>query len=281
VVPFQSWNDMRARHLGKYRQQYRYRCPNGPRCRHAEVEPYVRPAASIIDWSNLGVRIADRSEHGLPPLVPNTLARIRKGLDMLGTRRMILTVNHGGHDGRPVPADAAPLATRTAKIGDALLIPCGGQRNTVPTLAIDPMRTRMANPKGYEALLVPPHAEESFIVTARNNVLPCPVSEPVTSVTAKGRHHWLVIPYRNAKTKTTGQPLHTLGTVDSAALCEPAPVVEECRYRMIQPREQLLAQRFPRDYIVHGNQGEQTMQAGNAVSCNVAQWLGERVKAVL
>ncbi|WP_328888346.1 hypothetical protein [Streptomyces sp. NBC_00316] len=50
---------------------------------------------------------------------------------------------------------------------------------------------------------------------------------------------------------------------------------------MIQPREQLLAQRFPGECIVHGTKGEQTMQAGNAVSCNVAQWIGERVAGVL
>jgi len=57
--------------------------------------------------------------------------------------------------------------------------------------------------------------------------------------------------------------------------------VEECHYRMLQPREQLLAQRFPRDYIVHGNRGEQTMQAGNAVPANVAQWLGGHALALL
>ncbi|MEV7081548.1 hypothetical protein AB0N88_23915 [Streptomyces sp. NPDC093516] len=33
--------------------------------------------------------------------------------------------------------------------------------------------------------------------------------------------------------------------------------------------------------MVHGNKGEQTMQAGNAVSCNVAQWIGERVTDAL
>ncbi|MEV6109886.1 DNA cytosine methyltransferase [Streptomyces sp. NPDC051940] len=281
VAAVQSWNNPRARHLGKYRRQYRYVCPNGARCRHTVVEPYVRPAASIIDWTDLGVRIADRPAHRLPPLAANTVTRIRKGLAMLGDQRMLLTVNHAGHDGRAFPADAAPLSTRTARIGDALLVPAGGTWNTTPTLTSEPMRTRLANPKGFEALVTPPQADDSFIVTARNNVLPTPVSEPVTSVTAKGRHHWLVIPYRNADAKTAGQPLHTLGTKDSAAICEPAPVLEDCRYRMVKPREQLLAQRFPHTYVVHGNQGEQTMQAGNAVSVNVARWLGERIKAVL
>jgi C-5 cytosine-specific DNA methylase len=39
---------------------------------------------------------------------------------------------------------------------------------------------------------------------------------------------------------------------------------------MLKPREQLRAQHFPDSYIVADNQGEQTMQAGNAVSANVA-----------
>ncbi|PGH49311.1 DNA cytosine methyltransferase [Streptomyces sp. Ru87] len=321
VAALQSWKKPGARHLGKYRQQYLYRCPNGSKCRHAVVEPYVRPAADIIDWTNLGVRIADRPAHKLPPLAANTLRRIRAGLDLLGDRRMVLTVNHGGHDGRPVPVDAAPLAARTAKIGDALLVPAGGTWNTTATPTGEPMRTRLANPKGFEALVTPPdafyvknyggnarpsdmvrnitepfgtvtardshalavpaEAEDAFVVTLRRNATATPVAEPVDTVTASGRHHWLVIPYRNAATKTTGDPLHTLGTVDSAAIASPAPALEECRYRMIQPREQLLAQRFPRDYVVHGTKGEQTMQAGNAVSCNVAQWLGQRVMDAL
>jgi DNA (cytosine-5)-methyltransferase 1 len=281
VDAFQSWKKPGVRKLGKYGQQYVYRCPNGSRCRHAIVQPYVRPAASIIDWSNLGVRIGDRADRGMRPLAANTVTRIRSGLRLLGDQRMVVTVNHGGHDGRAFAADTAPLPARTAKIGDALLVPSGGTWNTTATTTADPMRTRMANPKGFEALVTPPQADDSFIVTLRNHSSARPVTEPVDTVTGQGRHHWLVIPYRNAAIKTTGEPLHTLGTVDSAGLASPAPVLEDCHYRMIQPREQLLAQRFPDQYVVHGNRGEQTMQAGNAVSCNTAQWLASRLLKVL
>lgn len=281
VTAFQSWKK-EGRRLGKYGQQYVYRCPNGPRCRHAIVEPYVRPAASIIDWTNLGVRIGDRGAHGLRPLAANTVTRIRKGLELLGNRRMVLTVNHAGHDGRAFPADGAPLPARTAKIGDAILVPSGGTWNTTATSTAEPMRTRMANPKGFEALVTPPQADDSFIVTLRRNSTARPVSEPVDTVTGQGRHHWLVIPYRTGnQPKATSEPLHSLTGKGTAALLEPQPALEDCHYRMIQPREQLLAQRFPSDYIVLGNKGEQTMQAGNAVSCNVAQWLGRRVAEVL
>ncbi|WP_343120330.1 DNA cytosine methyltransferase, partial [Clostridioides difficile] len=50
--------------------------------------------------------------------------------------------------------------------------------------------------------------------------------------------------------------------------------VEDCYFRMLKPREAANAQAFPRHYIIHGNQGEQQMQAGNAVAVNVAHWLG-------
>lgn len=50
---------------------------------------------------------------------------------------------------------------------------------------------------------------------------------------------------------------------------------------MLTPREQLCAQRFPLDYVVLGGKTDQTLQAGNAVSANVAQWLGSPVAAVL
>jgi DNA (cytosine-5)-methyltransferase 1 len=50
---------------------------------------------------------------------------------------------------------------------------------------------------------------------------------------------------------------------------------------MLKPREQLSAQRFPTTYVVLGNVGEQTMQAGNAVSVNAAHWFGERIREAL
>jgi DNA (cytosine-5)-methyltransferase 1 len=233
VAAVQTWRN--GRRIGKYKQQYDYRCPNRS-CGHAIVEPYIRPAASIIDWTNLGVRIGDRHQHGLRPLVANTRKRIQAGLDRLGgDKPMVLTVNHGGHDGRGVRADEWPLASRTVKIGDAVL--------------------------------TPPAARDAFVVEYRRNGGAEPAhTRPLATVTAKGNHHGLVIPYRDG---------HDLSAVIQA------PQIEDCHYRMIQPREQLYAQRFPTEYVVLGGRAEQTMQAGNAVSCNVAQWVGSRVATAL
>jgi DNA (cytosine-5)-methyltransferase 1 len=270
VNAIQSWRN--GRKIGKYKQQYDYRCPRS-QCRHSIVEPYVRAASDIIDWANVGERIGDRTK----PLAATTMARIRTGLAMFPSERTVLTLNHSGHDGRPFPADHSPLPSRTVKIGEGLLVPAGGGWNTTATTTADPMRTRMANPKGFEALVSPP-----FVVELRRNSKAKSTDKPLATVTASGNHHGLVIPYRKGKAKPASDPLLTLATKDSAGVFQSAaPEIENCYFRMLQPREQLLAQRFPNEYIVHGTKGEQTMQAGNSVSCNVAQWVGSRVKAVL
>jgi DNA (cytosine-5)-methyltransferase 1 len=301
--------------IGKYRQQYTYVCPR----QHAQVEPYVRPAASVIDWSDLGERIGDRRK----PLAASTMARIRAGLAKYPASRTVITTNHDGHDGRAIDADTAPLPTRSTKIGEGILVPSGGTWNQDATSTSEPFRTRMANPKGYEALASGP---EPLIVEYRNHADAEPVTAPMATVTAQGNHHALVVPdgaiyvknyggnarpnkdmskpvtvplgtltatdhhalvvpYRNGTAKPARQPLLTLATRDSAALAVPAAQaavhVEDCTFRMLGPREQLGAQRFPTDYRVHGNLGQQTAQAGNAVSVNAARFIGERLAPVL
>ncbi|MFI5960465.1 DNA cytosine methyltransferase [Cryptosporangium sp. NPDC051539] len=332
VYAVQAWRNLRKRKVGKYRQQYDYKCPNQA-CRHAVVEPYVLPAAAAIDWTDLGTRIGDRAR----PLAAATVKRIAAGLELFATEPSMVTVDHGelAADGRIYPAFARPLPTRTVRIGDgvaippALLTPCGGNWNTTATTSAEPMRTRMANEKGFEGLAVTPAA---WLTVMRNHSSAEPLDAPMSTITTSGHHHYLtvapaggaapapdpaafyvknygghaepkhmvkrtgseplgvitsqdhhalVVPYRKDSAKTTGQPLHTLATRESAALVRPAVAVEDCSFRMLQPREHLRGQRFPDTYLVTGNQGEQTMQAGNAVSSNVAQWLGSRVADVL
>jgi len=278
VAALQHWKPGAKRILdqpiGKYREQYVYICPR----QHAQVEPYVRPAAAVIDWSDLGERIGERRR----PLASKTMERIRTGLSRYPTGRTVITTNHDGHDGRAFPADAAPLPTRSTKVGEGILVPSGGTWNQSATSTVEPMRTRMANPKGYEALVTAPDA---MIVEFRRNGTAEPVDHPMATVTAQGNHHGLVVPYRNGCARPADQPLHTLATHDSAGLLGPAgPVpaqVEECTFRMLTPREQLGAQAFPAEYRVHGNKGQQTAQAGNAVSVNAARFIGNRLAPVL
>lgn len=308
VHAVQAWKDPRKPKIGKYRQQYVYRCPNSA-CRHAIVEPYVAPASTAIDWTDVGTRIGDRTR----PLADKTMARIRAGLAMFA-QPTVVNANHD--DDRAYPAAGAPLASRTTRIGDGLaspsmLVPAGGTWNDTAVPVSEPMRTRTA--REAEGVLFSPflsvlrsgrpynigtdgplatlvangsgHAlvqPEPFVAMLRRNGTATPTAAPLATLAAGGNHHALVIPYRRAaKPSTTAEPLHTLATHDSAGLVGPAVDVNDCYFRMLKPREHLRGQRFPDSYLVKGNKGEQTMQAGNAVSANVAQWLGSALREVL
>ncbi|PJE01217.1 DNA cytosine methyltransferase [Mycobacterium haemophilum] len=351
----QSWKRPTARHIGKYRTQYTYRCPNTA-CRNRVVEPFVRPAATAIDWTDLGQRIGDRTK----PLAAATMRRIRTGLQQFAQPAVIST-NHGT-DGetRTTPASGAPLPTRSTKNGEAIacppflldrrayhdgdarrikpvsepvgtitangrphtvvtppmIVPAGGSWNETATTTGEPLRTRMT--RDTEGLCTP----APWITVLRNHADVTPLSDPLATVATGGgtggghqaltvppgafiqKHHGgldytaighmtksvtdplpgivarpnlsLVIPYRKGTAKPTGEPLHTVATRDSAALLAATESIDinDCRFRMLTPREHGRAQRFADDYRVVGNRSEQTMGFGNAVSANVAQWLG-------
>lgn len=259
----QVWRKQRVRKVGKYRRQYDYRCPNRT-CRHALVEPYVLPAAAAIDWTDPGVRIGDRPDHGLPPLRPNTLRRIQTGLDLFTD-----------------PTQPAAGQGEGSSIRAGLLVPSGGTWRDEATSVGVPMPARTT--RENDALCAP--AGAFYVKNQGGHLLDRyvvkPVEEPPGTVTANGRHT-LVVPYRRGATPhALDRPLSTVATRDQHALMHTGPAIEDCHYRMLRPREQLRAQRFPDSYVVTGNVGEQTMQAGNAVSSNVAQWLARQVAAVL
>jgi hypothetical protein len=196
-----------------------------------------------------------------------------------------LVVNSNHDDNRAFPAGAAPLATRSTKIGEAVVTPPfitmlrSNNRATLP--ADEPMATLATGNHHY--LTIPPGAFYMKNFTPRGNpgqMCKDVRTDPFGSITSVD-HHALVVPYRRGRAKSSSEPLLTLGTRDSAGLCSIETVAEDCYYRMLKPREHLRGQRFRDDYEVKGNLGEQTMQAGNAVPCNVAQWIGSKLAAVL
>jgi DNA (cytosine-5)-methyltransferase 1 len=153
--------------VGKYgirNGQYVYKCPNGA-CRHSTVTPLERPAAAVIDWNDLGVPIAERAQHGLPDLVPNTLRRIGLGVRLFARPVTVAAAGNtyerpGSGYVRAWPADQTPFMAQQATNTTGLAWPpfvdaCGGSWNTEPYPVDQPFRTRMANPKGFEALVVP------------------------------------------------------------------------------------------------------------------------------
>lgn len=314
VESFQAWKKPGARKIGKYGRQYVYCCPR-TECGQAVAEPFVLPAAAAIDWSDLGTPIGDRKR----PLAANTLRRVKAGLEMFGEPMTVAVGGNtwerpGSGYVRAWPV-SRPLNARTGTPAEGLVLPVGGANHDQhPTVTGEPFRTRVT--RDTDALLTPPFLTMlrgpqnaptriddplATITTGRNHGLTVPpsfllknyggycppernvtrVTDPVSPITAND-HHALVIPYRRGHATTTGSPFHTMATRDSAAIVQPDDAdVAACRLRMLKPREHLRAQRFPDAYVVTGNQGEQTMQAGNAVSANVANWLGRAVAAVL
>jgi len=179
--------------MGRYRQQYLYRCPHSG-CRNAVVEPPALPAAAAIDWADLGARIGDRAR----PMRPATRARIAAGLARYARP---ITIEAAGHtyERRPGtrawPADAAPLTAQTATATKALacpplIVPAGGTWRDEPAPATIPFPARTT--RENDGIAFPP-----FITVHRgrdNDIRTVPVTGPLTAVTASGNHLGLAVP---------------------------------------------------------------------------------------
>jgi DNA (cytosine-5)-methyltransferase 1 len=292
VRPVQAWK--RAdRQRGRYGQQYAWRCP-ATACRGAEVFPRVLPAAVAIDWSLAGTRIGDR----VRPLAPKTVARIDAGL-----RRYAHA--HRSNDALLVPAggtwndDAAttggPFRTRTTRETEALVVPVEGRDGVCARRVSEPARTQTA--RLQDALLVPlrnngvarpagtapaptvaaagnHHALVMRNMTARGDQgqMCTPMDEPLRTILAEQRQslvrwdHLLVPYYGTAIARRVSEPASTVTTVERHALVGPAPSVDDCLFRMLEPHEIQLAMAFPETYVLLGNKRERVRMCGNAVT---------------
>jgi DNA (cytosine-5)-methyltransferase 1 len=312
----QRWKRPDRRRIGKYGPQYLYRCPRDS----SVVEPLVAPAAGAIDLDDVGTRIGDRKR----PLSARTRARIQWGVDTfvqpviaqvagntyerpgyhrarpafgapLATRNttgedaivvppVMVNVNHD--DARVYPSGAAPLPSRTTKIGDlgvsAPFITMA--RNNSTATSIDEPLAAVTTSGHHHYLTTPPGAfiTKAYAGNAQPRHLCKPITEPLGSITTKD-HHYLVVPYRKgARPRPAGTwPLPTISTHESTGLLVAAIDIDDCFYRMLKPREHARGQRFADEYVITGNIGEQTAQIGNAVAVNAAQWVGERILEVL
>jgi DNA (cytosine-5)-methyltransferase 1 len=265
---------------GRYRAQYLYRCPNAV-CRFAIVEPDVLAAATVIDWSRVGQRIADRAE----PLADNTLDRIRVGLARYCTGPAIrpLLVPDEGRTGKcAAPVDGS-MRTQATRNETALLVLAGGTWNDHPAPVSAPFRARTTSEA--EALVVPyygtgvarPAGEPlgtqstwdrfgvAFIAELRGGGSTArPVAAPLATVTASGNHHGLV----------------QTGRCD-AEVSTARPRVEDCSFRMLEPSEIAAAMAFHAGYRVLGSKRDQVRQLGNAVTPPAAEFLLRAVVASL
>jgi DNA (cytosine-5)-methyltransferase 1 len=132
-----------------------------------------------------------------------------------------------------------------------------------------PMPTLTTNPR--HALVIPP-----MIVPLRNSTEARDVSQPLNTVAANGLHHALIYSYNNKSLYSPLEPLTTFVTREQQALVITDEIVDACGFRMLTPEELKLGMSFPRDYIILGNNRDQVKQVGNAVCCNVAEWIVRR-----
>jgi DNA (cytosine-5)-methyltransferase 1 len=196
-------------------------------------------------------------------------------------------------------AAGEPMSTRLANDGgtDALVTPQAFltvlRSHAEASSVQEPVRTVATGNNQY--LTVPPGA--FYVMNYGNGGTKTPhrlcrsVGEPIGAITANDGTSLVVPYYTKGRADTPDHPLGAVSTVDRYALVNGSRAIEvdDCLLRMLKPVESLAAQAFPTGnphgypgiYQVHGNLGEQTMQAGNAVTASVAHRLGRAVAEVL
>lgn len=197
---------------GRYQKQYVYRCPTCAR----EVVPHFTQAWTAIDWSlPCGKPIGERTR----PLKPKTLARVQAGLDKYGSHDpLLVSLEFGGSDESRARPVILPAMTQT---------------------------TAQAT-----ALVLPPHADRTFLMSY----------------------------YNNAGYKRVDEPIGTITTLDRYAVVTPSPTyqLEACRLRMLSPDEVKRFMGFPENYVLLGTARQQVWMAGNAVCPPIMRAILER-----
>ncbi|MGA5635024.1 DNA cytosine methyltransferase [Streptomyces lydicamycinicus] len=238
VQAVQSWKRPGV-DMGRYRQQYVYRCPNTA-CRNRTVEPEALPALAAIDWSIPGQRIGDKplkeffsdkaktKSLGFHPLAPKTLARIEAGLAKFAAPMMVPA---GGTWRNDATAVTEPMPARTTRENDALaipplLVPVEGRDGKTAASAHAPLRAQTARNETGLAWL-------PFVAELRGGgSVARSVAESLATVTASGNHHGLVTPelpafvMRNNSSKGDGgehctpaaEPFRTMTTAGHQSL---------------------------------------------------------------
>ncbi|MGW0780386.1 DNA cytosine methyltransferase [Streptomyces sp. NPDC002913] len=207
----------RGADMGRYRQQYVYRCPQ-TKCRNQIVEPEVLPAAVAIDWALPGQRIGDRAK----PLADKTLARIQAGLDKFA-RPITLEAAGNTFERRPGvrtwPVDAL-LTTQTTSSTKAMayepfMVPAGGTWREAPTPVSEtmPCRTTREN----DGIAIPPLL---IPVEGRDGKEPASANNPLRTQTARNETGLAWLPFmvtmRGGGDQLRGRSIHdALGTVSA------------------------------------------------------------------
>jgi DNA (cytosine-5)-methyltransferase 1 len=246
------------------------------------VSPYVVPASRAIDLHVKGPRICDRRSLGLPEIVPNTMARLERGVQT--THR----VGRMGRSGRAselpmwIPMTAAPAAAGLDLVGAA--------RGESIARPIDggPAATVMASPAGgglYRVSLpdLAAGSDRAYLAAYNGSGHNMRLAvEPAGTQVASDRHA-LLVPSGGTRQDTAvwigDNPSSTRLTRDTHALVQLAEHeartmlrhLREAHFRMIAPHEtvRLMGLEWRVDgtpYRFAGVGRDITRQAGNAVT---------------
>lgn len=285
---------------GRYKAQYRWRCPNTA-CKNQIIEPGWLPAAAAIDWSLKGERIGDRSK----PLAEKTMARIRAGLEKYGRQPVAIDAVRGAQILSAVRSET--FQTQTTSYTRGLLVPVEGREGKDAQIVEHVLRTQTT--RNETGVLVPPLLMRNNSSRGPGAEMSTPTDEVMRTLTTAGHqslitqpgHHMLMEYYGNGGMRDVSEAIPTIPTVDRFAMitsmrgtskehlnAASKPITEalgtisaggnhhgltewtvadidECYFRMLEPYEISAGMAFPKDYIMTGNKREQVKQAGNAV----------------
>ncbi len=129
VLANQVWRNPRRRKIGKWGQQYDYRCPN--KAGHLILEPTTRPVSEVIDWDLLGTVVGDGKPKRkvFTPYADSTRARIQEGLDRFGHEPHITMLRNNCS---AVPLTSAVPTLAASGQHHALIVP-NGRKGVVRT----------------------------------------------------------------------------------------------------------------------------------------------------
>ena len=284
-----------------YGKQYEYRCPS---CRRAVVPP-MTPSLAALDMSDLGVRIGDKplktfkdKKTGavtMGPLAPATMARAERCRQRFADFPAVLMPAKAVHGSERHVLQ--PMMTQTSQQEASILStgpvtdPLWAQRAVsglvTPQLALA-VDNYQGGPRGaHEPLPTQVGSETLAVVSSgvmpfRKNTLAAMQSEAMPTFTSDQIPGLLTaaqtVDVGQLEAQLMAQWRHTLSGLP----------LEECYFRMIKAYEVGRGCGFDVDFndysgtfTVWGTARNQVDGFGNAVSPQVGEWIGARLRAVI
>ncbi|WP_244209053.1 DNA cytosine methyltransferase [Streptomyces pactum] len=299
--------------LVEYGKQYDYRCPI---CRR-EVVPPMTPSLAALDLTDLGVRIGDKpvktfKDGFVGPLARSTMARAERCRQRFADFPAVFMPAKGVHGIEKHPLQ--PLATQTSQQETSILStgplaePLWAETASGLALAVD--NYQGAPRSGHEPLPTQVGSEtlavvSSGVVPYRKHTVPTMHAEAMPAFTSDQIPGLLTAagwykqngtsPGHGTAPHPLTDPLGTITAADTTALLTAQwraaladLPLEDCHFRMMREYEigrgcgfDVNFGDYRGSFKVWGTARNQVDGFGNAVSPQVGEWIGERLRASL